>query len=224
MAYWTSCRISPGDCEKTKTSSQLPAEITQSAQTNTVVQSRNILKCHQQQTVNTDQDKDLTVNPRPPLTLPKGPVLPWWEGRGTCLPLLGSIVRGQPHTQSEVRCHRGFSPGSPVSSGPPVTSTNTETNWDGGWGGGGGVKRKRRLNLIHLLNKPAGPAQQIRILGQTCLFLAPKAVYAQQCGAECRKQSESALYMLQCVSLLWWGMKTLNCWSTLFIKRHTNAE
>lgn len=42
MAYWTSCRISPGDCENTKTSSQLPAEITQSAQTNTVVQSRSV--------------------------------------------------------------------------------------------------------------------------------------------------------------------------------------
>lgn len=208
MAYWTSCRISPGDCENTKTSSQLPAEITQSAQTNTVVQSRDILKCHQQQTVNTDQDKDLTLNPRPPLTLRKGPVLPWWEGQGTCLPLLGSIIRGQPHTQSEVRCHRGFSSGSPVSGLPPLTSTNTETDWDGGWEG---TKRKRRLNLIHLLNKPAGPTPQIRILGQTCLFLVPKAVYAQQCGAVCRMQSESALYMLQCVSLLWWGMMLWKC-------------
>lgn len=100
MAYWTSCRISPGDCENTKTSSQLPAEITQSAQTNTVVQSRDIPKCHQQQTVNTDQDKDLTLNPRPPLTLRK-------RSRVT-------MVRGPRHVPPIVGLHRPGSAAHPV--------------------------------------------------------------------------------------------------------------
>lgn len=133
-----------------KATSQLPAEITQSAlrfdTPMCLVSSEQTRVCggyvfyvsvNWQQMVNTDQDKDQSFDPT---TVPQGPVLPWWPGQGTCLPLLSRILRGQPHTQLEVRCHPGLSLRSPLTILQPLTSTNTETNWD--WGrrveGGGG--------------------------------------------------------------------------------------
>lgn len=76
---------------------------------------------------NNNQYKD-SSDPLFPRWSPKGLVLPWWLGQGTCLTLLGRIFQGQPHTQSEVRGHPGIPLRSRLASFQPLTPTNKHWN------------------------------------------------------------------------------------------------
>lgn len=115
-AYWTSCRISPGDCENTKHHhsclQRLHRQPKQTRRDPNAWHPPSVGGGDGQQTVNTDQDKDLTPKPRPaPLSPPphsERSRVTMVRGARHVPPIVGLHHRGSAaHTQSEVRCHGG---------------------------------------------------------------------------------------------------------------------
>lgn len=160
-AYWTSCRISPGDCENTKhlhsCLQRLHRQPKQTRRDPNAWRPPSVGVGDGQQTVNTDQDKDLTPKPRPP---PSGhPALgkvPCYHGERAearashCWAPSSGVSRTHP-VRGQMSRWGAAGRGHQSAACHPLTSANTETNWDGG------RRRKRGLHLIHLLNRPAGP-------------------------------------------------------------------
>lgn len=146
--------------------------------------------------------------PYTPPTVPKGPVLPWWPGHGTCLPLLSCILQGQPHTPSEVRCHPGLSLRSPLASPQPLTPTLKQIERWGREGGGRDNEMKHIYCQFYMIT------WQFRIFWQTCVFVVLQAFWVQACVGNVQCGGES-LCMLQYVSLLWWSM-TLSKFHVLY--------
>lgn len=109
--------------------------------------------------------------PSPPsATNLKGLALPWWQGQGTCLLLLCSVLWGQLCTQLEVKCDPGISLGSPLASLWPLTSTRwNKLRWKGG------VDQIKHI----FLNKSTSPHDSCSV--KLVFLLCTSAVLYGQC-------------------------------------------
>lgn len=176
-----------------ESSSQLPAEITPSAQANETW-SRRVAssKCRRASRRWTQiRIKTWPLKPRPP---PHSEGFPCYHGergeaRASHCWAPSSGVSRTPSQRSDVTVGAAGR-GHQSAACHPLTSANTGTNWDGG------RRRKRGLHLIHLLNAPAGPTLQIRTQWRTCLFLMPEAAGGQQ------QRHPGVLYTLACLPLV----------------------